>query len=56
MQTGDVIVVGATEIAATVFVDADNTTFRFKEVNTSTNAFLAGHEYEIVSLNGVLVQ
>ena len=53
MQTGDVIVVGATEIAATVFVDADNTTFRFKEVNTSTNAFLAGHEYEIVSLNGV---
>jgi len=53
MELGDVITVGATEIAATVFVDADNTTLRFKEVNTSDNAFKAGHEYEIVSLNGV---
>ena len=53
MAVGDVIVVGATEIAAAVFTDADGNDFRFKEVNTGTNAFKAGHEYEIVSLNGV---
>ena len=53
LAAGDVIVVGATEIAAGQFTDADGNDFRFKEVNTGTNAFKAGHEYEIVSLNGV---
>ena len=52
METGDVITVGATEIAASKLTGT-TTTLRFKEVNTSDNAFKAGHEYEIVSLNGV---
>ena len=52
MQTGDVITVGATEIAAAKLAGT-GATLRFKEVNTSDNAFKAGHEYEIVSLNGV---
>ena len=52
MQTGDVISVGATEIAAAKLAGT-GATLRFKEVNTSDNAFKAGHEYEIVSLNGV---
>ena len=52
MQTGDVISVGATEIAAAKLTGT-GATLRFKEVNTSDNAFKAGHEYEIVSLNGV---
>ena len=51
MQTGDVIVVGATEIAAAVFTDADNATFRFKEVNTTgAHVFKAGESYVIASL------
>ena len=50
MQVGDVVVVGATEIAAATFTDADNTTFRFKEVNTGQHAFKAGDSYVITSL------
>ena len=54
MVAGDVVVVGATQVDANpTFVDAGSDVFKFKEVNTGTNAFKAGHEYEIVSLNGV---
>jgi flagellin len=51
MQTGDVVVVGATEIAAGVFTDADGTAFRFKQVNsTGAHAFKAGESYVIADL------
>jgi len=54
ITVGDVVVVGGTQVDADpTFVDANGTAFRFKEVNTSSTAFKAGHEYEIVSLNGV---
>ena len=45
MAAGDVIVMNAEAVAADI--DAD---VRFKEVNAGTNAFKAGHEYEIVSM------
>ena len=45
MEAEDVVVVGGTAIAKAK-LDA---TIRFTEVNSSTTAFLAGHEYEIVS-------
>ena len=46
MLAGDVVVVGAAAVAKG---DLDNT-IRFTEVNTSSTAFKAGHEYEIVSM------
>ena len=48
MADFDVVVVGAAAVA-----NGDIAEVEFKEVNTGTNAFKAGHEYEIVSLNGV---
>ena len=45
-QVGDVFVIDANGVG-TGDIDAS---FGFKEVNTSTTRFLAGHEYEIVSL------
>jgi flagellin-like hook-associated protein FlgL len=51
MQTGDVVVVGATEIVANTFTDANGEAFRFKEVNTTgAHAFKAGESYVIASL------
>ena len=46
LKVGDVIVVDTTAVAAG---DISNQLV-FKEVNTSSTRFLAGHEYEIVSL------
>jgi flagellin len=45
LEVGDVVAVGAAAVA-----NADISVIEFKEVNTGSNAFKAGHEYEIVSL------
>jgi flagellin len=50
MLVGDVIVVGATEVPAATFNDANGTALRFKEVNTGAHALKAGDSYVIASL------
>ena len=47
MAIGDVFVLGSTAIAKATFNDAN---FEYKEVLANDNAFIAGDEYEIVSL------